>query len=245
MRRLLLVGGTLAIGSVATAALYGFFLNTPDSNVYMLVASALLAAAVVGVTAVTVNAAVLLARGASARAALAAGSRGTGWFLIAVAPLVLAWWVIGRGDDWLISRQGEVNAWFIAQFGWADITRLLQAEVWVSRWLRWAVLPVLTLSLLAALLTSEARRSGWWRRAWHWRTLLVTTAVFIFLFALPWQLTGWRPQMPPTWIEPAVAGLRLGVVFLLALIGAAVMIIASVRPVPGGGSGASNRRRHD
>jgi hypothetical protein len=228
IRRALGVSVVLAVGSVIAAVLYWLFLSTPESNVVMLGASAVLVLSLVAVIATTVNTAVLLARGASARAALAAGSRGTGWFLLAAAPLLFAWWAIGRGDAWIGSRQGEINAWFIAQFGWADISRLVQAEVWASRWIRWAVLPVICLSLLAALLTREVRHTEWLRRAWHWRTLLVATIVFVLLFALPWQLTAWRPRLPPTWLEPAAAGLRLGVVFLLGLLGAAVMIIASV-----------------
>lgn len=245
IRRALAVIGVLAAGTVIAAGLYWLFLNTPESNVFMLIASALLVAALAGVTAVTVNTAVLLARGATLRRALAAGSRGTGWFVVAMTPLALAWWAIVRGDDWIVSRQGEISAWFIAQFGWADITPLLQAEVWVSRWLRWAVLPVVTLSLLAALLTQEVGRGGWVRRAGHWRTLLVATLVFVLLFALPWQLTAWRPEVPPTWLEPASAGLRLGVVFLLGLVGAAVMIIASVGASPAGHPGSPERHTHD
>ncbi|HUE89369.1 MAG TPA: hypothetical protein VMO26_25090 [Vicinamibacterales bacterium] len=139
----------------------------------------------------------------------------------------------------------EINAWVIARFGWADITPLIQAEVWISRWIRWAVLPAATLSLLAALLTRETRRRDWLRRAWHWRTLLAATLAFVLLFAVPWQLTGWRPQVPPTWIEPAVAGLRLGVVFLLGLAGAAVMIIAAAGAASIGNPGPMDRRQHD
>ena len=245
IRRTFAVSTVLAAGSVIAAALYWLFLNTPESNVFMLVASLLLVLALVTVAAVTVNAAVLRARGASVRTALAAGSRGTGWFVIVVVPLLCAWWAIGRGDDWITRHQGEINAWFIARFGWADITRLLQTEMWISRWLRWAVLPMIAVSLLAALLTREGRHSDWVRRARHWRTLLVATLVFFLLFALPWQLTSWRPELPPTWIEPAAAGLRLGVVFLLGLIGAAVMIIASVGTVSAGRSGPLDRQPHD
>jgi hypothetical protein len=222
----LAVSAVLAAGAVIAAALYWLFLNTPESNVLMLVASLWLALALGAVVAITTNAAILHARGASLGAALGAGSKGAGWFLVAVLPLFFAWWAIGYGDDWIARHQGEINAWFIARFGWADITRLLQAEMWVSRWLRWAVLPVLTLSLLATLLTRDELRSGWTRHS-LWRALLVATLVFVLLFALPWQLTSWRPRLPPSWIEPAAAALRLGVVFLLGLIGAAVMIVAS------------------
>jgi hypothetical protein len=245
IRRTFAVSAVLAAGSVIAGGLFWLFLNTPESNVFMLLASLVLMVGLVTVVAVTVNAAVLRARGVSLRVALAGGARGTGWFVIAIAPLLLAWWAIGRGDDWIARHQGEINAWFIARFGWADITRLLQMEMWISRWLRWAVLPAVTASLLATLLTRERSRSDWVRRAWHWRTLLVATLVCFLLFALPWQLVSWRPQLPPTWIEPAAAGLRLGVVFLLGLIGAAVMIIASVGPASAGRSGQLDRLPHD
>ena len=159
--RTLAVSVVLSAGSVLAAGLYWLFLNTPESNVFMLVASLLLMVAVVTVVAVTVNAAVLRARGIALGNALAAAARGTGWFVIAVVPLLLTWWAILRGDDWIARHQGEITAWFIAQFGWADITRLLQVETWMSRWLRWAVLPAVTASLLASLLTREGTRSEW------------------------------------------------------------------------------------
>ena len=88
-------------------------------------------------------------------------------------------------------------------------------------------------------------RSSWASRAPHWRTLLVATLVFVLLFALPWQLTSWRPQLPATWVEPAAAALRLGLVLLLGLVGAAVMIIASVGTVPAGRSSPPDRQPHD
>ena len=69
---------------------------------------------------------------------------------------------------------------------------------------------------------------GWLRRAWHWRTLVVASLVFVVLLALPWQLTTWRPELPPTWIEPVVAGLRLGTVVVLGLIGCALLVLVSI-----------------
>jgi hypothetical protein len=241
IRRTFAVGVVLAAGSLIAAALYWLLLNTPESNALMLVASLVIVLALVAVVAVTVNGAVLSAHCASFGTALVAGARGIGWFLVAMAPLVAGWWVIGRGDDWIARHQSEIQAWFIARFDWADITRLLQAELWVSRWLRWAVLPMASLSLLSALLI-RSRPSGWLRHASHWRTLLVATAVFVLLFALPWQLTRWRPELPPTWVEPAIAGLRLGLVFLFGLLGAAVMIIASAGSAPAARSFSPDRQ---
>jgi hypothetical protein len=242
-----LVAGVLTAGSALTAALYWAFLNTPESNVLMLGVSVLLVLTIVIIVAITVNAAILVARGASTRDALAAGARGAGWFVIAVTPLVLAWIAIGRFDRWVIEHNGEIHAWFIARFGWADISRLMQFEMWVSRWLRWAVLPVTALSLLTALLTlASSGREGWLRRAWHWRTLLVTTLVFVLLFALPWQLTNWRPSLPPTWVTPAVAAVRLGIALVLGFAGATVLVAtaARIRPQgPGARPQASGLRR--
>ena len=214
------------------AALYWTFLNTPESNTLTLTASALLIVVSAVAAALTVNAAVLLGRDVTLRPALRTASRGVFWFLLALAPLVAAWWATRRMDAWVAAHSGEINAWFIASFDWADITPLLTAQIWISRWLRWAVFPVLSLSLLATLLTNEegqSRGATFVRRAWHWRTLGVATLVFVLLFALPWQLREWRPELPPTWIERAVAAVRLGVTLLLALTGASILIIVSAR----------------
>lgn len=228
IRRALSVAAALGVGVLFAAALYWGLLNTPESNAMMLALSALLVLTIVAATAVTVTTAVFAARGTPLRDALAAAPRATGWFAVAFAPLVLAWIAIWRFDAWMIQHSGELGAWFIAQFGWADISRLFQAELWISRWLRWAALPVACLSLLAALIAPEpATRFAWVRRALHWRTLLFATLVFVLLFALPWQLTAWRPQLPATWVQPFVAALRLGVVFVLALAGVAVLVLIS------------------
>ena len=222
------VATTLAIGVAVCAGLYWTFLNTPESNVAMLTASALLVITVIAVAGATVNVAILITRGIALRSALLGGLRGLGWFLAVALPLAVAWMAISRFDAWTVAHQGEINAWFIARFGWADVSWLFRLETWASRWLRFAMLPAFALSLLAALLTSEgARRMMWPRRAGHWRTLATVTAVFVLLWALPWQLTNWRPELPPTWLQPLVASIRLGVVFLLAIVGASVIVLVS------------------
>jgi hypothetical protein len=220
----------LALGGALSAGLYWWFLNTPESNALMLGLSGLLVLAILIGAAITVNAAVLLARGGSTRGALTSGPRGMPLFVLACAPVALAWIAIVSFDRWFTAHTGEINAWFIARLGWADITPLVRAELWTSRWLRWAVLPVTALSLLASLIASEqGSRSAWLRRAWHWRTLAIATLVFVLLFALPWQLTAWRPALPPTWISPVVAAVRLGIVVVLCVAGAAVLVLVSVR----------------
>jgi hypothetical protein len=228
IRRFISVAIALGAGAAVCAGLYWMFLNTPESNTPALAASVWLAIAIGVLAAIAVNAAVLLARGLSWRAALGGGARGVFWFVLALGPLAAAWWAIGQMDGWVERHAGEIQAWFILRFGWADITALFTAQTWVSRWLRWALFPVLSLSFLATLLSNQAGSPGAFvRRAWHWRTIGMATLVFVLLFALPWQLTAWRPELPPTWIEPAVAAGRLGLALLLALAGAAIMIIVS------------------
>jgi hypothetical protein len=224
---------TLAVGGITCGALYWAFLNTPESNTWMLGLSTLLVTALVAIAALATNTAVLVGRGSGISKALAPAVRGAGWFLVAISPLVIGSIFVLRMDQWVIERQGEINAWFIAQFGWADISRLLHAHVWTSRWVRWAVLPVISVSLLAALLLPEDRRHGaWLRRATHWRTLVIATFAYIFLFVWPWQLTTWRPELPPTWVEPTVAALRLGAALLAGLLGATLIVLAASHAGP-------------
>ena len=228
--RTLTVMAVLAAGGLFAGALYWGLLNTPEANALTVSLSALLVITILVALAVTVNTAILTAQGVPLRDAVHRATRGIGWFVLALIPLVLAWVAIIRGDRWIAEHQGEINAWFIARFGWADISRLLQAEAWTSQWLRWTVVPVACLSLLAARLgATHAARGAWLRRALHWRTLFADLAVFVLLFALPWRLTAWRPQLPPTWVEPTVAAIRLATFALLALGGAAVLILFAAR----------------
>jgi hypothetical protein len=228
-----MIGSTLRItlwvlgGAVCLTALYWLLLNTPETNALTLSASAVLLLALLVLSAIVVNTAVLLSRGLALGAAVGRGIRGMLWFVAVLAPLSAAWWAITAADMWVSSHAGEINAWFIAQFGWADISRLLQAEAWLIRWIGWVVAPLAALSLLAALLDHGAagvRCDRWLRRAWHWRTLLGATIVFAVLIVAPWQITEWRPALPPTWVEPAVAALRLLVVAVLWSAGAALLI---------------------
>jgi hypothetical protein len=233
IRRVLLVMLVLAAGAVFVGALYWGLLNTPEANPITLGLSAFIVVTMLTAAGVTVNTAIVVAQGVPVREGLRRAPRGIGWFLVAIVPLVVAWIAIVRGDRWVADHQGELNAWFIARLGWADISRLLQTEVWTSRWLRWTVLPVAALSLLATLLGDRpGAPTAWLRRAFHWRTLLADVVVFVLLFALPWRLTAWRPAVPPTWIEPTVAGLRLAAFILLALGGAAIMVLTATGDRP-------------
>jgi hypothetical protein len=230
----------LAAGSAILSGLSWLFLNTPETNTLTLGASLVLLIALLMTGAVVVNAAVLMARGGRLSASVRQGLRGTLWFIAVLIPLVGIWWALARGQQWVGDHSGEINAWFIARFGWADISRLLIAEQWIERWLSWVVVPLAAVSLLAALLERGARGGGerWLRRAWRGRTLAIATIVWALFFVLPWQLTTWRPNLPATWVQPAVAALRLLAVVLLWAVGAAVLLVISLTSPPAATPGA-------
>jgi hypothetical protein len=221
----------LLVGAAAVFGLYWLLLNTPESNVPALIASALLGVSIVVVAAVVVNAALGLAGGARFGASLRAAVKNLHWVIGAVMPAGLLWWAILRADRWLLDHSGEINAWFIARFGWADISWLFRAELWVSRWLRWSLVPLIALTLARALIDGGLRElAGRWRRVLGWRSVAIGAVAFVVLMALPLPLVGWRPRLPPSWLEPTAAAARLAVVALLWATGAALLVLLAVAP---------------
>ena len=110
--------------------------------------------------------------------------------------------------------------------------------MWVSRWLRWSLIPLIALALAGALLDGGvAGVAGRWRRALGFRSLAIAVLAFIVLVALPLPLITWRPQLPPTWLEAAAAAARLGAVAILWIAGAALLVLlaAPARSVVIGG----------
>ncbi len=240
--RVLRVARWLGLNSLVFSGLYWLFLNTPESNVWMLAASGVLLVTMVVGVGVAVNTATLLARGVALSSAVSRATRGIHWFVVAALPVVAAWWLTTRADDWVTKHAGEINARFIAQFGWADVSWFFASVSWLIGWFRWVLVPMASLAMLAAVLEHGRTSRGWLHRAWHWRTLALATLAFAVLFVLPWRLTTWRPDLPPTWVEPVVAGLRLAVVAALVMIGCAVMVALAVG-VSSIAKDASNRQR--
>jgi hypothetical protein len=233
IRRLLMIAACLALGFAIVAALYWLFLNTPEANLLTLAASVVLILAMVVVGGMTVNMAILIAQRNALRSTVLRSARGLVWFPIALAAVVLIWWDVLTTDAWVSRHSGEISAWFIAQFGWADISWLFTTEAWLSRWLRWAFAPIVALCLLNELLADGAHalvRTRWIRRVLHWRTLGVATLVFVGLYAAPWQLTEWRPELPATTVEVYVAAARLGIAGLAIVVGSAILVMVTSRP---------------
>jgi hypothetical protein len=233
IRRTLVIAVWLAVGAALLGGLYWLFLNTPESNALTLTASALLVMLIVATAAIVANVAVLLALGGTVLSSLRPATRYGGWFLAVAFPASAIVWAITLGESWTAQRSGEISAWFIAQVGWSDITPFFTAERYISVWLRWVLVPVASTALLASRLApADGARRRWLAGIWHWRTLAIATLAFVMLVALPWRAAFWRTAgLPPTWIEPAVAVIRLTIVTMLIAIGFAVMVMASARQI--------------
>jgi hypothetical protein len=233
IRRVVEIATWLGVTSLATAGLYWAFLNTPESRILTLLVSIVLAGLMIVLIAIVGNAVLLLAIGESRAASIRRGIRRAHWFAIAAAVLVAAVWAIMRGDNWISQYSGEISAWFITTFNWSNITPLFRVEAYVSRWLRWVVLPAAMLTAVASILLNGARAlasSAWIRAAWRWQTLAIATLAFVVLMDLPWRLATWQPgNLPPTWIQPAFAGLRLLVVAVAMVLGAAIVVVTTAK----------------
>jgi hypothetical protein len=103
----LLIAVWLATGSAVVGGLFWAFLNTPESNVFTLVLSAVLALLMIAIAAIVVNVAVLVALDWPFRKSLLTGARRIAWFMIALVPVALITWAILRGDGWIAQKSGE------------------------------------------------------------------------------------------------------------------------------------------
>ena len=233
IRQTLAVGAWFAAGALGLLGLYYALLTTPDSSALMLALSALLALLMLVTAGIVINAGVLLSMRVPLREAIARAMRGMHWFVLAAIPVLAAAVALRRGDEWVALHYGEISAWFIATLDWSDVDPLFDLGRYISVWLRWVVVPVMALAFLARRLRragGPANPPAASRSAGTIRTLLIATAAFALLIVLPWHATGWRPGgLPATWIEPAVAVMRLSALGIVMAVGTAVMVIAAAR----------------
>lgn len=234
MRRLLAISGWLLTGAALSSGVYWGFLVTPESSVPALIVSAGLSLVTLILIAITINAASLAwSLGWSGVVV----RRAIGRIPAFVAGAIVAgaiWWLTGLVTTRVAVHSGEISAWFIARAGWADATPFFKAVTWAGRWLQWVVGPLLGLSLVGSLLIGEWRSARWrWigRGLSPFRLTLATLWFGAFIFA-PWvYLVPWRPRgLPPTSLEVVFVAAKLGVVALLAAVGAALVVRESVPP---------------
>lgn len=237
--RLLLSTLWILIGGAIAAGLYWSFLITPVSTVMALSASAVLAIVMVAVIGLTANGAIeIWSRGLSI-----AGIKRALRSIPAIVPagliVLLIWWMTSRMESWATQNSGPINAWFIARFGWADMTWLFTAINYLATWFRWVIGALLALSMMAGVLAigwPAIAQLAWLRRALRPRSIAIATLGFVILIALPWMyLVPWRPQsLPPTSVESAFIAIKLGVVAVLCSAGLALMVreASPVAPAP-------------
>ena len=234
--RVLLAAVWILVGSAITAGVYWGFLITPESTIWALIVSALLAIVTLAMIGVTANGAlVILSQGVSPaglRRALAAVPN----VIPAALIVLLVWWLTSRAETWVALRSGAINAWFIARFGWDDVSWLFSGVRYVAGWVRWVISALLALSLMggiAAVGWQAIAQVAWLRRALRPRAVLAATLWFVALIALPWMfLVPWRPQnLPPSTIEFAFIVAKLSVSAVLFACGAA-LVAYEASPAP-------------
>ncbi len=235
MIRLLGITLWLLVGLAVAGGVYWGFLNTPESTVLALLLSAVLAIATLVVVAISVNGASLAWSLGWSGNVIRRSISGIPAFIVAALLAGVVWSLTGRALTWVATYSGQISAWFIAQFGWADASSFFNTITWGGRWLQWVVGPLIALSLLGSMLIGE-----WTSARWRWlargfspfRLTLATVWVAIFV-ALPWiYVLPWRPRvLPPTFVEIAFVAAKLGLVAILIAIGVALLVRESVPQV--------------
>lgn len=224
----------IAVGHALAAACYWWLLQTPESTIFMLVMSA--SALIVGLALLAISAGTALHwqhEGTRLTEAFGRSARVLPAFALALLLLGLLILLTRYGDSWWSTHRGEIEAWFIASFGLADIGWLHRGFSMLMRFIQWVVGPSIAAALLAAGAFEGARSLRHLR--WLWRAcrpgrLLFALAVLAVLVWLPWRAIEWRPAgLPPNWIELAFIGTKLTLFYLLLCVAWALLLLRAAR----------------
>jgi hypothetical protein len=226
-----LVSVTLWIlaGAALTGGAYWSFLITPESTLGALAASALLMTTAALLAALTLSGAIVGWRHGLSTSHLRPAIAGVPAAIPAAFVIFAIWWLVGSATDRVTIYSGQINAWFIASFGWDDVSWLFTGITWLAGWLKWVVAPILAVSLMATLLAEGWHKPTdirWVTRALAPLPLAIATVAFGALVLAPWvYLTPWRPEgLPATSLELAFIIAKLAVTAVLMATGLALII---------------------
>lgn len=221
MRRVAEATAWVLAGGLLTGAAYWAFLNTPESTMWALVLSAALAIVSLSLLAITVTGAMLVWSNGSSRDTLRRAVARVPVIIPAALIVWLVWLLVGRVTGWVSANSGQISAWFIARFGWSDVSALFSAINWTAWWVRWVLAPMIGLSVLAGVV----------RRAASPLRLAIATLWFLLLVAAPWfYLAPWRPAgLQPTVVEPVFIAAKLALTALIMTVGVALIIREAAR----------------
>jgi hypothetical protein len=226
--RLALASLWILIGGAIAGGLYWGFLITPVSTVLALITSALLAIAVLAMIGVTANGAIAILTSGFSMTGLRRALASVGSIIPAGLIVLVLWWLSSRAELSAAQNSGPINAWFIARFGWDDVSGLFTTIRYVAMWFRWVLGAVLALSVMTLMLESgwsAMVTPAWITRALRPRVLLIATLSLVILIALPWRyLVPWRPEgLPATSIEMVFIVTKLAVAAILAALAVALI----------------------
>jgi len=232
--RLALATLWIMVGGVLTAAAYWAFLITPESTVWTLMTSAVLASVALALVGFTAGGAIAMWWHGASIGSVKRALQSIPGVVPAALIVLLIWWLANRVETWITMRSGPINAWFIARFGWDDMSWLFAAIGYAADWFRWVIAALLALSLMAGFVAIGWRalaQPAWLRRALRPRAIAGATLWFGALIALPWMyLLPWRPaSLPPTSIEFAFIVAKLSLSAILFAIGAAMVTYEASR----------------
>ena len=232
--RLALATAWILAGSVLTAGVYWTFLVTPESTVWTLIASAVLAIAALVAVGFTASGAIALWSFGPSLAGIRRALRAVAAAIPAAVIVFIVWWLTSRAEAALAMRNGQISAWFIATLGWGNVSWLFTAIHYTAQWFRWVLSAMLALSLIAGFVAigwSALGQTAWLRRGLRPRALTVATFWFVALIALPWMyLVPWRPrQLPASSVELGFIIAKLSLSAMLFAIGAALIACEASR----------------
>lgn len=212
-------------------ALYWALLTTPETNVGTLALSATLVLLLGAVVTVATATAARLAAGSTWRAAIRPCGSMVFAGLAGLLALALVMWIAARIDAVVMAQEGALRALLIVRTGWADATPLVSGLGWLTWWLRFVVAPLLFIGICHAATrggVSAVGHPATWRRPLRPRALALGTASMLLLIRGAWSLVPWRPEgLPPTWLEPAAAVVKLTLVLMAMSVGWTVLVTAA------------------